>query len=97
MNPTNQPIAYGTRVHVTLPDCEFRGNFRGYVFGDPSAACEAFVATTEVRRPGMWGGQWHRMPSNGGAAGKFWNVRPLTEAEAAAEAAEAARVQSYVD
>lgn len=94
MTPNDQPIAYGARVHVTLPGlpaCEFRGYFRGYVFGDPSSACEAFVETTDVRRDGTW----RRMPGSG--TGKFWNVRPLTAEEAAEEAAQSARIQSYVD
>jgi hypothetical protein len=92
MTPMNCP-AYNDRVAVDLPHgATLFGHSRGCVFGDCSSAHEHFVdvdtaiwADGSVRRIG------------GGGAGKFWAVRPLTDAERAREQREYDYAMSLVD
>ena len=80
--PNTSPLNYGDRCAVELPHgTTIYGVFRGWVFGDPNAAAEGFVQATEY----IWADGTVK-PGSGGM-GKFWDVRPLTDEERAAEAA----------
>ena len=73
---------YRQRVAIDLPHgTTLYGRAAGCVFGDTSSAHEHFVYMDKA----IWAdGTVKHLP--GATAGKFWNVRPLTDAEVAAEA-----------
>jgi hypothetical protein len=86
---------YGERVAIDLAHgTTLFGRMAGCVFGDCSAAHEHFVNVDKA----VWeDGTVVRDGFGRHGAGKFWGIRPLTDAEVAAEAREAAFAMSLVD
>lgn len=84
---------FSQRVAIDLPHgTTLYGQARGCVFGDPTSAHEHFVVTDTA----VWAdGTVKRLL--GDRAGKFWNVRPLTDAERDRERREHDDALRYVD
>ena len=84
---------FNARVAVDLPHgTTLYGFASGCVFGDCTSTHEHFVRTDTA----IWAdGTVKRFAAS--AAGKFWGVRALTDAEAARERREQERAEALVD
>jgi hypothetical protein len=86
--------AYNDRVAVDLGNgTTLYGQNRGCVFGDCSSAHEHFVAVDTA----IWADGTVVRAGWSGRAGKFWGVRPLTDAERSREQREHDYALSLVD
>jgi hypothetical protein len=86
--------SFNDRVAVDLPHgTTLYGRNRGCVFGDCSSAHEHFVEVDTA----VWADGTVKRGLGSGRAGKFWTVRPLTDAEVARESREREFALSLVD
>ena len=77
MTPNTSPLNYGDRCAVDFDNGDrgtktLYGFFRGWTFGDPNAASKGFIQYDN---------------STSGRNAELFGIRPLTDAEVAAEAA----------
>jgi hypothetical protein len=84
---------FNQRVAIDLPHgTTLYGRASGCVFGDPTASHEHFVYVDLA----IWE-DGTVVRANSGTAGKFWGVRPLTDAEKAREQREYDAAMALVD
>jgi hypothetical protein len=84
---------FGSRVAIDTPHgTTLYGRANGCVFGDTSSAHEHFVYVDTA----IWAdGTVKRLPAD--RSGKFWSVRPLTDAEEARERREYEAALKHID